>query len=109
MIILIILVILGLISVVISLFIVSMIIYHKLMDWTVGEKIAVISLCLIPIINLINIYYGYKYIYNYFNNIKNIKKENNIKKEQEVFKMLDKINVKYIERYLRNKKLKKIG
>ena len=71
-------------------------------DDILADKIVRFFLTLIPIFNLLIIVVSIQLI------IKSRKPKYKLEKEEEMFNILKKINLKYIEKYLRKKKLDKI-
>jgi len=83
-------------------------IYLKILTWNWQEKIGIIFVSILPILNFTTIFYGGSNILNYRKNRENIMKEDALKNRNDAFKLLDKIDIKHIESYLRKKKLKKL-
>ena len=96
------------ISVILTLGVWTILKIYKIIPWSFGESLLMLVISFLPIFNYYVLYHGTIDIIKFFQNVSEKRKEQDLQKEQEVFKILDKIDIKYIERYLRKKKLKKI-
>lgn len=80
-------------------------------DWDSSEILFVYFMVFVPFVNLIHVWYGLPELIRNFKDRDKIllekKLEKDIKNEQDAYDILRRVDVKYIERYLRKKKLSK--
>lgn len=96
------------ITIAISFTLVILSIVYKINDWNSEDITLVFLISLVPIFNFAIIAHGFPDIIEYFKNKKEIDRQKDLEDEKIAFSILDEIDIKYIERYLRKKKLKKL-
>jgi len=96
------------ISTILSLSVLFYSIKYDILNLTNDDIFLIFISSFIPIGNLLNVYYGVPEVFKNFKNRKRNKSKRVLKKEEMAFNILETVDIKYIERFLRKKKLKKI-